>query len=88
MSEDRASAYWRANLRLLAWLLFVWFAVSFGAGILLRPWLDRFEIFGVPAGFWFAQAGSIYGFVVLIFVYAWRISKIEARFGDDAASGR
>ena len=73
--------YWQENLRLLGGLLSVWFAVSFGFGILLRPLLDGFSILGVPAGFWFAQAGSIYVFVALIFVYSWRIGAIERRHG-------
>ena len=73
--------YWQENLRLLGMLLLVWFAVSFGFGILLRPLLDGFEILGVPAGFWFAQQGSIWVFVGLIFFYSWRIGRIERRHG-------
>ena len=79
--SGRASGYWRANLRLLGALLLVWFAVSFGCGILLRPLLDAVSILGVPAGFWFAQQGSIYVFVALIFVYSWRVHVIERRYG-------
>ena len=75
--------YWRENLRLLGGLLVVWFTVSFGFGILLRPVLDSFSILGVPAGFWFAQQGSIYVFVGLIFFYSWRITAIERRHGVD-----
>ena len=75
--------YWRANLRLLGGLLIVWFAVSFGAGILFRDFLDQFSIGGYPLGFWFAQQGSIYLFVLLIVVYNWRIHRIERRFGLD-----
>ena len=74
-------AYWRANLRLLASLLSIWFIVSFGFGILLVDYLDRFSFFGFKLGFWFAQQGAIYVFVALILVYAWRIKVIERRFG-------
>jgi len=75
--------YWGENLRLLGGLLAVWFTVSFGFGILLRDALDSLSIFGVPAGFWFAQQGSIYVFIVLIFYYARAIHKIEQRYGVD-----
>lgn len=77
------TSYWGANLRLLGGLLAVWFVVSFGFGILLRDLLDRVSIFGVPAGFWFAQQGAIYVFIVLIFVYARAIHRIEQRHGVD-----
>ena len=79
----RAHAYWRANIRLLAGLMAIWFAVSFGAGILLRPFLDQFMIGGFPLGFWFAQQGSIYVFIALIFFYAWKMKRIEHDFDLD-----
>ena len=87
MDEDRehesarAGAYWRANLKLLGVLLAIWFACSFGAGILLREWLDQWAIGGYPLGFWFAQQGSIYIFVALIFVYVFAMRRIDRRFG-------
>ena len=88
MSEPQSStdAYWRANLRLLGTLLVIWFVVSYGFGILLVDMLNRFEMFGVPLGFWFAQQGSIFVFVVLIFVYVWRMRALDRAFGveDDA----
>ena len=76
-------AYWRANLRLVGVLLAVWFVVSYGFGILLVDELNRFRIpgTGFPLGFWFAQQGSIYVFVVLIFVYVWRMNRLDAEFG-------
>ncbi len=79
----RAHRYWRANLRYLAVLLTVWFAVSYGAGILFVDQLDRFRIFGFPLGFWFAQQGPIYVFVLLIFVYVWLMNRLDKRFGFD-----
>lgn len=81
--EARHTAYWRANVRLLAVLLSIWFAVSFGAGILFRPFLDQFDIGGYPLGFWSAQQGSIYVFLVLIAVYVVRMRSIERRFDFD-----
>ncbi|NNE40177.1 MAG: DUF4212 domain-containing protein [Marinicaulis sp.] len=79
--RDNAAAYWKENVKLLAILLSIWFAVSFGFGILLVDVLNQFSIGGFPLGFWFAQQGSIIVFVILIFVYAARISKIEKRYG-------
>ena len=78
-------AYWRANVRLLLALLCVWFAVSFGFGILWVDALNRVRIpgTGFPLGFWFAQQGSIYVFVVLIFVYVWAMNRLDARFDVD-----
>ncbi len=69
--------YWKANLRLMAICLIIWFTVSYGFGILLVDVLDRFQIFGYPLGFWFAQQGSIYTFLALIFFYAWRMNKLD-----------
>jgi putative solute:sodium symporter small subunit len=76
-------AYWKANLRLLWKLLVVWFSVSFGLGILFVDVLNRVRIpgTGFPLGFWFAQQGSIYVFVVLVFVYVWRMNRLDAEFG-------
>ena len=79
--SQRSSDYWKANLRLLACILAVWFAVSFLAGIVFVEQLNQFEFLGYPLGFWFAQQGSIYTFVVLIFFYSWRMSKLDDRFG-------
>ena len=84
MSEENqsdANAYWRANIRLMLMLLSVWFAVSFLAGILLVDYLDQFRLFGYKLGYWFAHQGSIYFFVILIFVYAWRMNAIDQQFG-------
>jgi putative solute:sodium symporter small subunit len=80
-----AAAYWRRNLLYLAVLLAVWFAVSFGAGILLADRLDAVRIpgTGFPLGFWFAQQGSIYVFVALIFVYVVLMNRLDRAFGVD-----
>ncbi|WP_203290668.1 DUF4212 domain-containing protein [Maricaulis parjimensis] len=78
--ENAAHAYWRENLTLMGILLAIWFTVSFGAGILFRDWLDQFAIGGAPLGFWFAQQGAIYVFVVLIFVYSALMGRLERKY--------
>ncbi len=76
-------SYWQDNLRLVGLCLAIWFLVSFGFGILLLDVLNRIEIGGFQLGFWFAQQGSIYVFVALIFFYAWRMSALDKRHGVD-----
>ena len=73
-------AYWKKNLRLVAGCLAAWFAVSYGFGILLVEPLNAFSIGGYKLGFWFAQQGSIYVFVAIIFFYAWRMNKLDRQF--------
>ena len=80
---DRLQRYWRSNLTYLAALLTVWFAVSYGAAILFVDQLDEVRIFGFRLGFWFAQQGSIYVFVALIFVYVQLMNRLDRRFGFD-----
>ena len=77
MDKDKRSAYWRANLRLVGLCLAVWFVGSYGFGILLVEQLNTIRIGGFQLGFWFAQQGSIYLFVALIFFYAWRMNRID-----------
>ena len=78
--QNGRQAYWRANLRLVAWCLVVWFVVSYGFGIILLDQLNAISLGGYQLGFWFAQQGSIYVFVILIFFYAWRMNKLDRRF--------
>ena len=75
-----SNLYWKANLKLLAVLMSVWFAVSFGAGIVFRDWLDQFMLGGYPLGFWFAQQGSIYVFIALIFIYTFAMRRLERKY--------
>jgi putative solute:sodium symporter small subunit len=82
-TEETHRAYWRANLRLMGWLLAVWFIVSYGFGILLVEPLNEIRVGGFKLGFWFAQQGSIYVFVALIFLYAWKMNRIDRKFGVD-----
>jgi putative solute:sodium symporter small subunit len=69
--------YWRSNLKILSILLTVWFLVSFGFGIIFSDFLDQFKIGGFKIGFWFAQQGSIYFFVLLIFIYVYLMNKLD-----------
>ena len=73
-------AYWQTNLRYLFVLLSIWFLVSYGCGILFADYLNNIEVGGFPLGFWFAQQGSIYVFVILIFVYVWLMNRLDKRY--------
>jgi len=77
MQTGNAAAYWKANLRLLSICLVIWFVVSYGFGIILVEPLNAIHIGGYPLGFWFAQQGSIYTFVALIFFYAIKMEKLD-----------
>lgn len=76
-----ADAYWSANVRLIIGCLVIWFMVSFGFGIVLRPLLSGIDMGGADLGFWFAQQGSILVFLALIFFYAWRMNGIDRAYG-------
>ena len=79
-SAGKNSEYWSANIRLIKLCLVVWFLVSFGFAILLRPMLSGIEIGGTDLGFWFAQQGSILCFLVIIFFYSWKMNKIDHEY--------
>ena len=80
-SDDDKKAYWKENLSLLLKLLVVWFVVSFGCGILFADALNEIQFFGFKLGFWFAQQGAIYVFVVLIFVYMAKMNALDKKYG-------
>ena len=80
-NQARMSAYWKKNLKTLVVLLLLWFLVSFGCGVLFVDYLNQFKVGGYPLGFWFAQQGSIYGFIGLIFIYVVRMNKLDREFG-------
>jgi len=82
-SQSDATAYWKENLTLMVKLLIVWFVVSFGCGILLVDVLNQFQIGGYKLGFWFAQQGSIYTFVVLVFYYTRKMGQLDRKYGVD-----
>lgn len=82
-TEEDKVAYWKENLSILFKLLVVWFAVSFGAGILFVEQLNEIQFFGFKLGFWFAQQGAIYVFAVLIFVYMAKMNALDKKYGVD-----
>jgi len=76
------TAYWKKNVRLVTILLAIWWIVSYGAGIIFEDALNAIVIpgTGFHLGFWFAQQGSIYVFVIMIFVYAWLMNKLDREY--------
>jgi len=80
-TEIEKRQYWRKNLQCLAILMAVWFFVSFGCGVLLVDWLDQFTVPGshLKLGFWIAQQGSIYAFILLIAVYAVVMNRLDRK---------
>lgn len=81
--NSKAKVYWKKNIRIVLSLLAIWFFVSFGMGILLVDVLDNFRLFGFKLGFWMAQQGSIFCFVILIFVYVYRMNKLDHQYDMD-----
>ena len=79
--KEKAKAYWKRNLTYLVILLSIWFIVSFGCGILFKDELNEIRMGGFKLGFWFAQQGSIYVFVILIFVYVYLMNLLDKKFG-------
>ena len=82
-SESRLHRYWRANNRLIGVLLLVWGVVSFGGGVVFVKQLNEIPFFGLPLGFWIAQQGAIYVFILLIFAYAWIMDALDRRYHVD-----
>ena len=80
MTPENRSNYWKANITLVTVLLIIWFVVSYGLGILLVEPLNTIMLGGYPLGFWFAQQGSIYTFLVLIFVYAFSMNALDKKY--------
>ncbi|MFD2564814.1 DUF4212 domain-containing protein [Aquimarina rubra] len=81
--RQKAKAYWKENVKYLSILLIIWFTVSYGAGILFKDVLNEIRLGGFKLGFWFAQQGSIYVFVILIFVYVRLMNKLDKKYGYD-----
>lgn len=81
MDTSRLKAYWRMNLTYVGILLIIWFTVSYGFSILFVNQLDQVRFAGFKLGFWFAQQGSIYVFVLLIFVYVFLMNRLDRKFG-------
>ena len=81
--KEKAKAYWKENIRYVLILLSIWFVVSYGAGILLKDQLNTIKLGGFKLGFWFAQQGSLYVFVILIFIYVRLMNKLDKKYGYD-----
>ena len=81
--KEKARAYWKENLKYVVILLIIWFLVAYGAGIILKDALNTIKVGGFKLGFWFAQQGSIYVFVILIFVYVRLMNKLDKKYGYD-----
>jgi len=79
----KSKAYWKTNIKYLLILLSIWFLVSYGAGILFKDALNTIKIGGFKLGFWFAQQGSMYVFVVIIFIYVRLMNKLDKKYGFD-----
>ena len=77
------SRYWKANLTIVFSLLVVWFIASFGFGIIFSGYLDEIKFGGFKLGFWFAQQGSIYVFVVLVFLYVWLMKRLDKKMSEE-----
>lgn len=83
MSEKNLANYWKENVRYLFILLAIWFMASYGFGILLVDELNQIRLGGFKLGFWFAQQGAIYVFVVLIYVYIALMNKLDKKYDVD-----
>jgi putative solute:sodium symporter small subunit len=82
-NQQKATAYWKENIKYVIILLIIWFIVSYGAGILFKDQLNKIKIGGFKLGFWFAQQGAMYVFVILIFVYVRLMNKLDKKYGYD-----
>lgn len=81
LTKEQASSYWQANVKLMLKLLAIWFIAAYGCGILFVDQLNTIQLGGYKLGFWFAQQGSMYIFVGLIFYYAKKISDLDREYG-------
>jgi putative solute:sodium symporter small subunit len=81
--NNKNQKYWKSNLKIVFSLLIIWFVSSFGFGILFSDYFDQFQLGGFKLGFWFAQQGSIYVFVILIFLYVWLMKRLDKRLSEE-----
>ena len=84
--NSKTTNYWKENIRLVLSLLAIWFLVSFVMAIVFVDSLDNIRFFGFKLGFWMAQQGSIYCFVILIFIYVYKMNKLDRKYGLDEDS--
>ena len=80
--KNKNDEYWKSNLRIVFSLLCIWFIASFGFGIIFSDMLDQIKVGGFKLGFWFAQQGSIYIFVLIIFIYVWLMKRLDKRVSE------
>lgn len=80
MTKNKKILYWKKNIKYISLLLTIWFIISFGCGILFVDHLNTITIGGFKLGFWFAQQGSIFGFVIIIFVYIFLMNRLDKSF--------
>ncbi|WP_028302616.1 DUF4212 domain-containing protein [Oceanospirillum beijerinckii] len=83
MKQEQAAAYWRENIEPILRYLIIWFVVSYGCGILFVDELNKIHFFGFKMGFWFAQQGSIFVFLVLLVMYARNMNKLDKKYDVD-----
>ena len=84
--NEKNNKYWKANLKIVISLLIIWFISSFGFGIIFSDYLDQIKFGGFKLGFWFAQQGSIYIFVILVFLYVWLMKRLDKKFSEEVDS--
>lgn len=85
MQSSALKKYWQSNIKILISLLFIWFLSSFGFGILWSDTLDKIQVGGFKLGFWFAQQGSIYIFVLLIFIYVFLMNRLDQKYNNEVS---
>ena len=81
--KDKTHQYWKANLKIVFSLLVIWFIASFGFGIIFSDTLDQIRLGGFKLVFWFAQQGSIYIFVIIIFLYVWLMKRLDKKLSEE-----
>ena len=81
--KDKTQQYWKENLKIVFSLLVIWFVASFGFGIIFSDTLDQIRLGGFKLGFWFAQQGSIYIFVIIIFLYVWLMKRLDKKLSEE-----
>jgi putative solute:sodium symporter small subunit len=85
LQSSALKKYWQSNIKILISLLFIWFLSSFGFGILWSDTLDKIQVGGFKLGFWFAQQGSIYIFVLLIFIYVFLMNRLDQKYSNEVS---
>mgnify|MGYP000431791059 CR=1 FL=1 len=81
--KRKSDQYWKSNIKIVSSLLVIWFIASFGFGIIFSEFLDQMKIGGFKLGFWFAQQGSIYVFVFIIFLYVWLMKRLDKKLSQE-----